>query len=113
MVEQPARVVAQVENHPDELVARLLLEALHRVVEAGIGLLIEGRYPDVTDIVALEMGAHRLYSDRRSDQLDIEGIAPLAPDRQLDLAADRTAHFFNRFRQGHPLHRIAVEMGLG
>ena len=111
LIEQAARIVAQIEDHPDQLVAGLLLQVLHRVVEADIGLLVEGRDPDIADIVALEMGADRLDLDRRAGQLDVEGLLPFAPDRQLDLAVDEAAHLLDRLGQRHPLDRVAVEMG--
>src|SRR5208282_2697278 len=111
LVEQPARIVAQVEDHSEDLVAGLLLEVLHRVVEADVGLLVEGRDPDVSDIVAFEMRAYGLDFDCRPNQLDVERVAPLSPDRQLDLAADGTAHLLDRSGKSHPLDRVAVEMG--
>ena len=87
------RIVAQIEDHPEQLVAGLLLQVLHRVVEADIGLLVEAGDADIADLVALEMRAHRLDLDHRAGQLDVEGVLSLAPDRQLDFAADRPRIF--------------------
>ena len=57
------------------------------------------------------MRTDRLDLDRRSDQLDVEWVLSFASDRQLYLAADWAAHFLDRLAQGHPLDRVAVEMG--
>jgi len=80
LIEQPARIIAQIEDHPEELATGLLLQVLHRVIEADIGLLVESRDPDIGDIVAFEMRTDRLDLDRRTDQFDVEGVFSFAPD---------------------------------
>src|SRR5262249_10422414 len=41
LIEQATRIVTQIENQSDQLVAGLLLEVLHSVVKADIGLFVE------------------------------------------------------------------------
>ena len=52
LIEQSAWVVAQIENNAAQFVAGLLLDALHRIIEPDIGLLVERGDSDVTDVVA-------------------------------------------------------------
>ena len=111
LVEQAAGVVTQIEDDADQLVVGLLLQILHRVVEADIGLLVERGDTDIGDVVAFEMRADRLDLDDRAGQLDVERLLPLTTHRQRDLAVDRTAHLLDRLRQGQALDRGAVEMG--
>ena len=73
LVEQAARVVAQVEHEPDQLVAGLLLQVLDRVAQAEVGLLVEAGDPHIADI-ALEMRAHRLDLDDGARQRHVERV---------------------------------------
>src|SRR5271165_6588408 len=57
------------------------------------------------------MRADRLNANHRTGQLDVEGFLPLTPDRQLDITPNQAAHFLDRLRKGHPLNRIAIEVG--
>jgi hypothetical protein len=84
LIEQPARIVAQVDDEADQLVAGLLLQVLDRVLEPGVSLLVEAGDADVADIVPLEMRLDRLDLDDGPGEDDVERVAALAANRQLD-----------------------------
>ena len=80
LIEEAAGVVAKVEQDALEVVADLLLELVHRLLQAFLGLLAEGGDADVAEI-ALATPAHGLDPDDVTRHLDVE--------RRLILAADR------------------------
>src|SRR6185312_16180070 len=109
LVEQAARVVAQVEDVALELGPGLLLDLLDRVGHARGRLLGERGDADVAD-VALEAEAGRLHLDGLAGQGDVERILHVgAAQRDLDRGADLAAHLVDGLLQGHSLHRLAVQ----
>ena len=111
LIEQAAGVVTQIEDDADQLVVGLLLQILHRIVEADIGLLVERGDTDIADVVAFEMRADRLDLDNRAGQLDVERFLAFAAYGQVDIAVDRAPHLLDGLRERQTLHRVAVEMG--
>ena len=86
LVEQSAGIVAQVKDQALELAARLLLEVLHRLLDAGVSLLGELRQPNIADIVRLQPRLHHLDLDHLADQRHLERLVDvLALDGQHDL----------------------------
>ena len=111
LIEQPAGIVAQVDDEALELVAGLGGEIGDRLLQALGGLLVELGDADEADIV-LETRAHRAHADdvARDRHLDRLVLA-LAHDLELDLGVHRAAHLLDRLVEGQPLHRLVVEMG--
>ena len=76
LVEQPAGIVAQVEHDAAQLVAGLLLKAVDRLAQAGVGLLVELGQADIADVAV----------QPAFDDLDVDD---LARERDLDRRVDR------------------------
>ena len=110
LLQQAARVVAEIEHVAQQLVAGLLLQRLERVDETHIGLLVEAGDPDIADVGALEVRLHRLDLDVGAGELHVEGLAALAADRELDIAVDGTAHLLHGLVQRQSLHLLAVDL---
>ena len=112
LVEQAARIVAQIDDKALELVAGLGREVGDRLLQAVGGLLVELGDADVADIVAFDARAHRAHADdvARDRHLDRLVLA-LAHDLELDLGVHRAAHLLDRLIEGEALHRLVVEMG--
>src|SRR5262249_39801324 len=105
LIEQSARIVAQVDDEALELVARLGGEVGDRFLEALGGLLVELGDADKTDVVAFEARAHRAHLDARAGDGDLDRLVlPLAHDLEFDLGALRAAHLLDRLVEGEPLH---------
>src|SRR5690606_42048305 len=51
LIQQSARIVAQVDDVALELLSGLLLQLLHRLDQIGVRLLVEGRNFDVRDLI--------------------------------------------------------------
>ena len=84
LIEQAARVVAQVDDVALQILADRLLGFLDRLDEVGVRLLVERRHLDVGD-VALVVGLDRVDADDVAHDLHVEGIVDaLAHDRQRD-----------------------------
>ena len=79
LIEQAARIVAQVDDVALQIGACLGLDRAQGGVEAFLRLLAEGGDADIADVVALELGLHRLHTDQVANELDLEGF--LAPWR--------------------------------
>jgi hypothetical protein len=73
LVEQPARVVAQVEHQAAQVPARLLAQLLHGAAQRGLGLLVEGGQADIADVAALEAEADDLRADHVAGDLSSIG----------------------------------------
>src|SRR5262245_56651335 len=111
LIEQSARIVAQVDDEALELVAGLGGEVGDRLLQALGGLLVELGDADKTDVVAFEARAHRAHLDARAGDGDLDRLVlPLAHDLEFDLGALRAAHLLDRLVEGEPLHRRVVEM---
>src|SRR4030095_6961907 len=63
LVEQPARIVAQVEHQALHLALGRFLELGDGLLEAAVGLFAEARDADVADVAVLQLPAHRLDRD--------------------------------------------------
>ena len=111
LIEQAARIVAQIEHIALELVvADILLQAVEGVAQILGRLLVELRDLDVADIVLLAE-LHALHLDDLARELQLERIlAILAQDGELDRGLDRAAHLVDRLVQGEALHRLAVDL---
>ncbi len=110
LVEQSARVAPQIEDEPDHLVAEFFLDVGHRGLEAVVGLLVEGRDPDITDL-ALDTTAHRLDAHHIACDRHIKGFLALAANGQPDVRADPPTHLVHGLRESKTEHRLAIEMG--
>src|SRR6266498_1521961 len=111
LVEQSARIVAQVDDEALELVAGLGGEVGDRFLEALGGLLVELGDADKADVVAFEARAHRAHLNARAGDGDLDRLVlALAHDLEFDLGVLRAAHLLDRLVEGEPLHRLVVEM---
>jgi hypothetical protein len=104
LIEQSARIVAQVDNEALELVAGLGGEVGDRFLEALGGLLVEGGDADKADGVAFEARTHRAHLDARAGDGNLDRLVlALAHDLEFDLGVLRAAHLFDRLIEGEPL----------
>jgi hypothetical protein len=112
LIEQSARIVAQVDDEALELVAGLRGQIGDRLLQAFGSLLVELGNADEGDVVALEVRAHRAHPDdvARDRHLDRLVLA-LSHDLELDLGIHRSAHLLDRLVEGQPLHLLVVEIG--
>src|SRR5262249_3483786 len=112
LVEQSARVVAQVDDEALELVAGLGGEIGDRLLQVFRGLLVELRDTDKPDVVAFKPRTHGAHLDARAGNGHFDRlILALAHDPELDLGVLRPAHFLDRLVQGEALYRLVVEVG--
>jgi hypothetical protein len=109
LVEQAARIVAQVQDIALQRPAGLVLQLLDRLFEPRRGLLVERGDPQVADF-SLQSAAHRLHGDDGACNGDIEGFAPGPPEGQHEVRVDGTAHLFDRFGERQAKHRISIQM---
>ena len=110
LFQQPAGIVAEIENQPRQPSADLGAKLRHRAFDPAQGLLAERNDPDIADI-ALGAGSHGLNLDDGAGDRDVEGLAVGAPDREHDVGVGRAAHPLDRLGQGEPEDGFAVEMG--
>ena len=110
LIEQPARVVAEIENQALDVVADLVLHFLHGALDAGRSLLAERGDANIAD-VALGARAHRLDLDHRARDGHVERLAPGAPDGEDEVGVDRPPHALDRLGEAEALDRLAVEVG--
>ena len=110
LTQQAAGVVAQVEHDAQQLAPQLLLDLLHRQLQAVRGLLAERCDPQIADL-AFGAPAHRPDLDHRAGDGDVERLAPDAADGEHDVGVHLAAHALHRLGEAEPLHRLAVEMG--
>src|SRR5205823_2441511 len=103
LIEQPAGIVAQVEDNAAQLAGAALFQISHRVRDRTSGLLAETGDADITDIAAFEMPAHRLSLDLCADQRQLKGFPPGASSPKGHLAFDRAPHLPDRFGQRQTL----------
>ena len=102
LIEQAARVVAQVEDVTLEpVVAHLRRYVGDRFLQAFGSLFVELRQADIADVVTLDARAHRTHADdiardRHFDRL----VLPFANNGELDLGVHGPTHFLNRLVQG-------------
>ncbi len=113
LVEQPARIVAQVEHIALHVVraAHLLLhlqDALLQVLEGLLGELGHAQHAHI----ALDPALGRGDLDVGAGDHDVEGlVGAFAHDGDGDVRADRPAHLVHRVREGQAQHALAVDMG--
>ena len=86
-MQQPARVVAQVDDQALQPARRLLLQLGDLVAHAFVGLLAERTDADVAD-AALQARADRADLDHIARQRHVEGLAVSTPDGELDRCAE-------------------------
>src|SRR6516165_9021581 len=111
LIEQPTRIVAQVDDEALELVAGLGGEVGDRLLQSLGGLLVELSDADKPDVIAFEMRAHRAHLDARAGDGDLNRLVlALAHDLEFDLRVLRAAHLLDRLVEGEPLHRRVVEV---
>ena len=80
LVEQSARIVAQIEHEAVELAARLALHRVDRLHEFLLRLLREGGDADIADMSRLELRFHRGDVDDRARQGDVERLRVVRAD---------------------------------
>src|SRR6202034_3694960 len=94
LIEQAARVVAQIDDVALDLVgAELAAEIIDRLLQAVGGLLVELRDAYIPDVIAFGVRTHRFHAndvahDRQIDRL----VGAFAHDGELDLGVHRPAH---------------------
>ena len=111
LIEQTARIEAQVEHIALELVGRnFRLDLLDRLLQVVIGLFGEGDDAEIADIAfdARLDGANGddVADDRQFDRL----VGALAQDGQLDRRVDGAAHLVDGFFELEAAHRLAVDL---
>src|ERR1700704_4022757 len=113
LIQQPARIVAQIDDIALELLGRNLRRDVgDRLLEAVGGLLVERRDADVTDVFALDLRAHRAHPDDVAHDRHLERLVEaLAHDLEADLGVDLAAHLFDGLIEGEALDGFVVEMG--
>src|ERR1700722_5669703 len=111
LVEQPPRIVAQIEVITLEFVGRdVAVQLLHRALQAVPGLLSELSDADVADVAILDMRAHRLDVDKIADDGEIlDVLLGAANDLELHRRIDRAAHFLDRLIERQPLCGCVVD----
>jgi hypothetical protein len=109
LVEQSARVVAQVEHEAaDRRVLALLGEILEHVGEVVDGVLLERADPHVRVARLEKPPGHRLDLHHVAADRELLGrVEALAEDLDLDLAALLAAHQLHRLEQRHVLGAAA------
>jgi hypothetical protein len=111
LIEQSARIVAQVNDETFELVTGLGGKVGDRLLQALGGLLVELGDADKADVVAFEARAHGAHLDAGTGDGHLEGLVlALAHDLEFDLRILRPAHLLDRLVEGEPLHRLIVEV---
>src|SRR6266446_3408306 len=111
LIEQSARIVAQVDDEALELVAGLGGEVGDHLLQVLRRLLVELRDADKPDIVAFEPRTHGTHLDARAGDGNLDRLfLPLAHDLELDLGVLRPAHLLDRLVEGEPLHRLVIEV---
>src|SRR5712692_4296994 len=108
-VQEPARIVAQVENKAlQRSVLIETLQVLHQVL-AGVLLKLGNAYPPVAGLD--QLGFHALHADDVARERHLEGIRlALAQDGEPDGGARLAAHALDRFVQVHALDRGVVDL---
>ena len=112
LVEQPAGVVAQVDDEARELVgADIRGQLVDAAAQALVGLLVELRDAQNAD-VAFDPGAHRTDLDHLAGELDLERLLGLlALDLERHRRIDRAAHLVDGLVEVEPLNLLAVDLG--
>ena len=109
-VEQPAGVVAQIEDEAVQPALRPRLHPVDRTGELGRGVLGEGGNAGIADVVRLEVRFDRDDADHVARQRHIERAAVIASNRQDHSAACRPAQPFDDFLDIHPGGRLGVDL---
>ena len=109
LIQQAARVVAQIEHDALQFVADFLLELGHHLLHALLRLFVEGGHAQVADL-PFQARAHGTDLDNGAGDGDVERRAPGTADGQTDVGTDAAAHLVDRFGEGQPEHRLAVQM---
>src|SRR5262249_57510783 len=92
-VEGTARIVSQIENEADQLVARPLPEILHGVGECGLGPVVEASDAEITDIALFKTPGHRRALIRFTLDHQINRLFGAVPQGQLAPAPGLPTHF--------------------
>src|SRR5690606_25634311 len=113
LVEQAARIVAQVDDVALQLGAHLALQLVDRGDEVLRGVLVERRNAQIAEL-ALAARTHHAGLDDGAGDLHVEGFrraVGAAADSEHDVGVGRAAHLLDGFLQRLAHHRLAVEMG--
>src|SRR6266436_6778268 len=107
-VEGTARIVSQIENEADQLVARPLPEILHGVGKSGLGCVVEASDADITDIALFKTPGHRRELIRFTLDHQINRLFGAVPQGQLDLATGWATEFLLGLSQAQIVNRVLV-----
>jgi len=111
LVEQSARVVAQIEHEALYLAVMPGAEFVQRLLQIVAGALFKAGDADVLVAVAQILGLDRLYLDHLARDAHREEFRhALAMDGQADLAALRPAHPLDRVGQRHALGEVVIDL---
>ena len=112
LVEQSARIIAEVDDKACEFLRRnFLRDFADRLAQSIGGLLVEAGDPDIADVAAIGVVADRahpndLAHDREIDRL----VQALANDLDAYLAVGRPLHLAHGLFEGQPLNGILVDL---
>ncbi len=110
LVEQPAWVIAQVDDQPLQLAVSVALHLSNGCFNAVRHLLVEADDAQVADI-PFKPPAQWLDGDHRPGNHHVEWRILFPLDAKLDPAAGFAPHRVHRVAQAHPLQRLAVDGG--
>src|SRR5208282_1506041 len=111
LVQQSARIVAQVEHNSLELAVVLRFELVDRLLDALARVLLEGGDADIAVAAVKHLRLDRLNLDDVARERHREQLGHGAPmKRQLDLAALGPAHPLDGLGQRHVLGEVVVDL---
>jgi hypothetical protein len=108
-VEAAARIVAEIDDEADQLVAGLLPHVVDRVGKRLRGLIVETGDADITDVAAFEAAGDGRQFDISALDLDLDRGAGTAAQHQGHFAIRRTAQLLLDLRQGQVVGRFFVD----
>src|SRR5262245_50826482 len=112
LIEQSARIIAQVDDEALELATGLRGEVGERLLQVLGGLLAELGDADKADVVPFETRAYGTHLDAGTGDGYLDRLVlTLAYDLQFDLGVLRPAHLLDRLVESEPVHWLVVEMG--
>ena len=111
LIEQPAGIVAQIDNEALELIAGLGSEVGNRFFQAIRGLLVELSNANEADIITVHPRADRAQADEFARNRNFKWLVlAVAHNSELDLGIHGSLHHLNSLIKRESLHRLFTEM---